>query len=233
MGNEGLAATALPALAELRPRTVTDQIFDLLYERVVNLTLPPGARLSEAEVAAQMGVSRQPVRDAFYRLSQMGFIQIRPQRATTITPISEEAVLQAYFIRRSLEEACMKVAADKLTTDQLDALDRLIDQQEAAVNAGRRDEFHTLDDQFHRDICAYSGLEFVWTLVKENKGHMDRARYLSLSYGASTAWQEHREILAALRARNPEAAAAAVHEHLSQIEHILARLRTEQPEVFG
>ena len=119
-------AGILPAL--VAPRTVTDQVFDLLYERVVNLSLPPGAKLSEAEVAAQMGVSRQPVRDAFYRLSQLGFIQIRPQRATTVTPISEQAVMQAHFIRSSLEQSCMRVAALKLTPAELDALDALVDR---------------------------------------------------------------------------------------------------------
>jgi len=223
----------LPLLDDLRPRTVTDQIFDALYTRVVNLTLPPGAKLSEAEVAAQMGVSRQPVRDAFYRLSQLGFIQIRPQRATTVTPISEEAVMQAYFVRSALEDATMRVAAERLTAADLDALDRLIDRQEVAIKSDRRAEFHALDDQFHHDICRAAGLEFVWTLVKDNKGHMDRARYLSLSFGASTAFVEHRQILSALRARDPDAAAAAVRHHLSHIERIVARLRIDQPEIFG
>lgn len=223
----------LPPLLEKRSPTVTDQIFELLYSRVVNLTLPPGAKLSEAEMAAQMGVSRQPVRDAFWRLSQLGFIQIRPQRATTITPISTEAVMQAYFIRSALEDATMRAAALRLTPDTWDALELLIDQQEAAGLADDRAAFHALDDQFHHDICAASGLEFVWTLVRDNKGHMDRARYLSLSYGVSTAYIEHRQILAALRARDPEAAAAAVRNHLSHIEDILARLRIDQPEVFG
>lgn len=232
MPSETLSAAALPVLDEIRPRTVTDQIFDLLYERVVNLTLPPGARLSEAEVAAQMGVSRQPVRDAFYRLSQLGFIQIRPQRATVVTQISETAVLQAYFIRAALEESCMRVAAEKLTAGQLDALEDLLERQADAIAGDRRPEFHALDDQFHHDICACSGLEFVWALVKENKGHMDRARYLSLTYGARTALDEHRLILTALRNRDPQGAAAAVRQHLSRIEGIIARLRVEQPGVF-
>jgi GntR family transcriptional regulator, rspAB operon transcriptional repressor len=224
---------ALPTLDEQRAPTVTDQVFGVLYERVVNLSLPPGAKLSEAEVAAQMGVSRQPVRDAFYRLSQLGFIQIRPQRATTVTPISVEAVMQAYFIRRALEEATMREAALRLTPADWDGLERLIALQETANAAGDRARFHALDDQFHRDICAASGLDFVWTLVRDNKGHMDRARYLSLSYGASTAWIEHGQILAALRARDPEAAVAAIRDHLSRIEGIIARLKIDRPEVFG
>ena len=233
MASQTLSAAVLPVLGETRPRTVTDQIFDLLYERVVNLTLPPGAKLSEAEVAAQMGVSRQPVRDAFYRLSQMGFIQIRPQRATIITPISEPAVLQAYFIRAALEEACMRVAAEKLTPAQIDKLDALVDRQQAALDAGQRAEFHAMDDQFHRDICAYAGLDFVWSLVKENKGHMDRARFLSLSYNGASAVREHRQILLALRQRDSDAVVAAIRHHLGQIEGIIARVRQERPGLFG
>ncbi len=227
-----LAAT-LPPFAGVRPRTVTDQVFDLLYERVVNLALEPGARLSEAEVAAQMGISRQPVRDAFYRLSQMGFLLIRPQRATTVAPLSEEAVLQAYFIRRALEEACVREAAARLGPADFEALAQLIERQEAAVAADDRKAFHTLDDDFHREICERTGRGFVWSLVKENKGHMDRARFLSLSFGAAVALAEHRIILEALEARDGAAAAAAVHQHLSRIEGIMARLRVDMPQVFG
>ncbi|VDS07023.1 putative HTH-type transcriptional regulator YdfH [Paracoccus haematequi] len=223
----------LPVLDGGRSRSVTDQVFDLLYDRVVTLALPPGAKLSEAEVAAQMGVSRQPVRDAFYRLSQLGFIEIRPQRATIVTPISEDAVLQAYFIRAALEESCMRVAVQRLTQDHLVALARLIDLQAQEIRAGNRAAFHALDDRFHHDICAFAGLEFVWTLIRDNKGHMDRARYLSLSYGSETAFAEHGQILEALRHRDADAAVAAVRQHLSRIEGILARLRLDQPQVFG
>lgn len=225
--------TTLPALDEIRPPTVTDQVYEALYERVVDLTLPPGAKLSEAEVAAQMGVSRQPVRDAFYRLSQLGFIQIRPQRATVVTPISEEAIRQAKFIRLSLELSCIREAVQRLTDAQLDALAVLLDRQQAAADADRRSEFHALDDQFHHDIASHSGLGFVWAVVKDKKGHMDRARYLSLGYNAGTALAEHRVILQALRARDSAAALAAMTAHLSRIDQLLARLRSERPEVLG
>lgn len=232
MFENDLGLASLPTWDKLRPRTVTDQIFDVLYGRVVDLTLPPGARLSEAEVAAQLGVSRQPVRDAFYRLSQLGFIEIRPQRATTVTALSEEGVLRASFIRTALEEACIRKAVEVLTDEHLSSLSELIDRQALAVEADRREEFHALDDQFHRDICDYAGVEFVWKLIKENKGHMDRARYLSLAYSAPTALADHRDILAALRGRDPATATAAIRLHLSRIAGILERLRRDQPEMF-
>ncbi|WCR04501.1 GntR family transcriptional regulator [Paracoccus saliphilus] len=223
----------LPTLDDLRPRTVTDQIFEELYKRVIDLSLPPGTRLSEAEVAAKMGVSRQPVRDAFYRLSQQGFIEIRPQRATIVTAISEESILQAQFIRLALETACLRRATERLTADHLAALDRLVERQDATVKADQRAEFHALDDQFHHDICAYTGLEFAWTLIKENKGHMDRARYLSLSFGAPKALAEHREIMAALHARDADRAVAACERHLGRIAEIFPRLRADNPDAFG
>lgn len=223
----------LPTLDDARPPSITDQVYEALYDRVVNLTLPPGARLSEAEVAAQMGVSRQPVRDAFYRLSQMGFVLIRPQRATTVTPISEQAVLQAYFIRCALEESCLRHATQRLSDQHLDALDALIARQDQAVRADDRSLFHALDDQFHHDICHYAGLGFVWALVKENKGHMDRARFLSLSYNGASAVREHRQILLALRQRDSDAVVAAIRHHLGQIEGIIARVRQERPGLFS
>lgn len=226
-------AAALPSLDEARPPSMTDQVFDALYERVVNLALPPGARLSEAEVAAQMGVSRQPVRDAFYRLSQLGFILIRPQRATVVTPISESAIRQAHFIREALEIACITEAASRLTPQDHEALAAVIDRQAAAIAADDRAGFHALDDQFHRDICAYAGLDFVWALVRDNKGHMDRARYTSLSYNARNAMLEHRVILDALRDRDATRAVAAIRDHLSRINETLQRLRAEQPEILG
>lgn len=231
--SDSSAAAALPSLDDLRPRTVTDQVYDALYERVINLTLPPGARLSEAEVAAQMGVSRQPVRDAFYRLSQLGFILIRPQRATVVTPISEGAIRQAHFVREALEIACLREAALRLTPQQHDALEALVDRQQVALDADDRGLFHALDDQFHHDICAYAGLEFVWTLVRDNKGHMDRARYTSLSYNARNAMHEHCDILQALRERDAEKAVAAIRHHLSRINDTLERLRKERPEILG
>ncbi|SDE52019.1 DNA-binding transcriptional regulator, GntR family [Paracoccus isoporae] len=230
---EEFRGATLPVLDEIRPPTITDQIYDLLYERVINLTLPPGTKLSEAEVAAQMGVSRQPVRDAFYRLSQQGFINIRPQRATTVTRISEAAILQAHFLRLALETACMRRAAEVLTPDQHDAVGQVVRMQKAALDAGNRGLFHRLDEQFHHDIYAYAGLDFVWTLIRDNKGHMDRARFTSLSYNAENVITEHLAILVALRARDADAAIAALDTHLSRIHDTLERLRKEQPEILG
>ena len=217
----------------VRTPTAADRVFDVLYEQVVTLALAPGARLSEAEVAKAAGVSRQPVRDAFWRLSQLGFLTIRPQRSTEVSAISERAVRQARFVRTALEVETARIAAASFGAKEHAVLDGLIAAQAAAVAAEDREGFHALDDAFHREVCALSGHEFVWTLIREKKAHMDRVRFLSLSFGAQQALDDHRAILAAMKAGDAEAAEAEVRTHLGRIEDILARVRQTHAAHFG
>lgn len=212
--------------------SVTDQVFDELYARVVELDLPPGTKLSEAEVARRMGVSRQPVRDAFYRLSQLGFLLIRPQRATIVMPISTEAVMQARFIRTALEMETVRAACAAATPGDLDQLDDLITRQQAAADAGDKVLFHALDDEFHNVICALSGHGEVWALIRDNKAHMDRVRWLSLDSGTQMAIDDHVRLLARLRARDGEGAAGIMREHLERIGRIIEAIRAENEAYF-
>lgn len=213
--------------------SAADQVFDALYRQIVTLELEPMVKVSETEVARQTGVSRQPVRDAFYRLSQLGFLTIRPQRATTVTPISAKAVLQARFVRTALEVETVRVAATGLSSDGLDLIDAHMEQQEKAVDRSERERFHALDDGFHRLICELSGVGFAWALIRESKAHMDRVRYLSLAFGARSAFEDHQRILEALRRRDPDLASAAMRKHLSKIEQILAQIRAENGRYFA
>lgn len=217
----------LRALETSRPPAVADQVYEAIYDQVVRLELPPGARISEAEVARALEVSRQPVRDAFWRLSKLGFLTIRPQRATTVSPISEAAVLRARFVRTALEVETMRVAVATLDDPDFDRIAQLLDAQAAAVAARDRERFHGLDDEFHRVIGELSGLGFAWAMIREHKAHLDRVRFASLAFGADTALADHRVIVAALVARDEEAAVAAMRAHLGRISDIMARLRAE------
>ena len=217
----------------VRAPTAADRVFDVLYEQVVTLALPPGTRLSEVEVAKAAGVSRQPVRDAFWRLSQLGFLTIRPQRSTEVSAISERSVMQARFVRTALEVETVRIGAARFGAEEYAVLDGLIAAQAAAVAAEDREGFHALDDEFHRRICALSGHEFAWTLIREKKAHMDRVRFLSLSFGAGLALEDHREIVAAMRSGDVEAAVGAIRIHLGRIEDILARVRVTHGQHFG
>lgn len=222
----------LKTLEPISRPSVTDAVFDEIHRQILSLDLPPGTKMSEVDVARAMGVSRQPVRDAFYRLSMLGFLTIRPQRATVVSPISERAVMQARFIRSAIEAETVRVACDRLTDADMDVLQSVLDLQKAAVEARDPHAFHALDDRFHREICERSGKGFAWDIIREQKAHMDRVRLLSLSFASQDAYGEHLRVMAALRARDAAAAMAEMHAHLSRIKQQIRRIRAENEAYF-
>ena len=205
--------------------SIADQVFDVLYEQVQSLALPPRTKLSEADVARQLNVSRQPVRDAFYRLSKLGFLVIQPQKATQVSQIHIEDILKARFIRTSIEVEVMRRAIHSLTNADFRALDHNLELQAVAVSEGDRARFYRLDDEFHHLLCSGAGVGFVWNVIRENKAHTDRVRFLSLVSGSGRAMEEHRGILQALRNRDEAAAVTELRNHLGQIETMIEELR--------
>ncbi|WP_417242598.1 GntR family transcriptional regulator [Celeribacter sp.] len=231
-GTQPAAKVQLTAIDQARVPSVTDMVYDALYHRIVELQLRPGTKMSEAEVASQLGVSRQPVRDAFYRLSQQGFLLIRPQRATTVTPISVSAVLEARFIRTALEMETLRAAMLNMTDAGVARLEANIAAQKNAMANDDRTGFHELDDALHEILCDIAGRPKVWTIIKDNKAHMDRVRYLSLGKGSQLAYDDHCALLVTIKARDTEAASTLMRAHLERIGHIIDDIRAEHGEFF-
>ncbi|WP_146590209.1 GntR family transcriptional regulator [Puniceibacterium confluentis] len=215
----------LGTLEPLARASVTDQVYEALHAQVLSLALPPGTKMSESEVAKQLGVSRQPVRDAFYRLSKLGFLVIQPQKATLVSKIHIQDVRRARFIRTAIEVEVMRIAAESFGPADFAALQPNLDAQKIAVAQEDRAAFHKLDDAFHQILCARSGVEFVWDAVRESKGHTDRVRFLSLASGSQRAYEDHLVIVEALRNGNSEEAVTAMRAHLGTIESIIKQLR--------
>jgi DNA-binding GntR family transcriptional regulator len=226
-------SSSLRNLEPLNRPSVADTVFDELHSQILLLELPPGTKMSEVEVAKALGVSRQPVRDAFYRLSKLGFLSIRPQRATLVSQISSTAVLQARFVRNALEAETVRTACRVLTSEDHAALDEILEIQRKAVEAKDPVSFHGLDDQFHREICERAGLGFAWDIIRENKAHMDRVRFLSLSFASQDAYGDHLKVMEAIRARDEEQAMHHMHIHLSRIKEQIVRIRADHSRYFA
>lgn len=226
-------ASPLKGLAPINRPSVADSVFDELHRQILTLELKPGTKMSEVEVAKAMEVSRQPVRDAFYRLSKLGFLTIRPQRATLVSHISESAVFQARFIRSAIEAETVRVACERLSDEDLDALGEIIEEQRQAVEDQDPQLFHALDDQFHKEICERSGHDFAWEVIRENKAHMDRVRFLSLSFASRDAFNDHVRVFDAMKRRNPEEAMESMRDHLARIKRQIRRIRADHMQFFA
>lgn len=212
----GLMDLAIEPLGK-QATSATDLVFDALYEAVVSAKLPPGSKVSEAEIARQLGVSRQPVRDAFFRLSDLGLLSIRPQRATVITQISLRAVSNAVFTRTALEVACVRAAMAAAPEVLVADLESHLARQADARTIDRH-EFHALDEAFHECICSVAGHAHVWSLIRAQKAHLDRIRFLTLSEKRQgLVVDEHAAIVSAIRAQDVALAEQRLRAHIADV----------------
>lgn len=212
--------------------SATDQVFYTLYDAVIAAKLPPGAKVSESDIAKQLGVSRQPVRDAFFRLSNLGFLSIRPQRATLITQISRRAVIDAIFTRTALEVECLKSAMTKQHDMLVTTLRDHLTAQRNAVDNGAS-AFYPLDESFHESICRLAGHTHVWSLIQAQKAHLDRIRVLTLTEEQRlVVVADHQKILDAVEAGDVVAAEIELRDHIAGVLVALETLETLYPDYF-
>src|SRR5690606_23556048 len=174
----------------------------------------PGEAVNEAALATRLGVSRTPVREALKRISDEGLIDVFAQNGTFIAPISRKALEEAYVIRTALETESVSRAAGHLTPAFTEAFADNIAAHELAIGRGHFGEAIRLDDAFHRMIAEVNGLHMLWRAVDISKAQMDRGRHLAIpepGLGAVTISQ-HRQILDAMQAGNPQQAAHYMRE---------------------
>ena len=180
-----MPAIALRSIDTLRGPSAADLVFGELYGGSSSGDLPPGARLSEPDVARQMGVSRQPVRDAFYRLSKLGLVQSGRSGPRSSPHLRGGGAPGAVHPHRARDrDRARRGRRPRPTRPSPSSTRTARRRRRRAVAADDRMRFHALDDEFHEAICAASGHDFAWALIRENKAHMDRVRWLSLAFGA-------------------------------------------------
>ncbi|MEO1089882.1 MAG: GntR family transcriptional regulator [Pseudomonadota bacterium] len=218
----------------LQRRTTADDVFEQLRSEIVSLHLPPGTKLSEAEVAKRFMVSRQPVREAFIRLGNMQLVAIQPQRGTIVRRISRSEILQTRFIRTAVEIEVVRRACAAFRSSDEAAFVANLAKQRAALEAMDADCFNTLDYEFHRLLCATADCAFAFQTIAENKLYVDRLCMLALSSdaGKQELFDDHQMIFEHLRANNTDGAVAATRLHLSRLNETVDYAEACHPDYF-
>jgi DNA-binding GntR family transcriptional regulator len=212
---------------------VAPQVHARVQRRILTGELPPGARLSESDIAAAYGVSRQPVREAFIKLAEEGLLEVRPQRGSYVRRISVQAVLDARFVREAIEADVVRLLAARPDAALAARLSALVDAQGAALAAGDAAGFVPLDDAFHRTLAEAAGKPVAWAVIEGMKAQMDRVRELSaVRRNRDGLVVQHRAIVAAIAAGDAPAAEAAMRRHLREILHDLPAIRATFPDHF-
>lgn len=214
-----------------RPASTAQQVHDWLHQRIIQGDLLPGARLSETEIADQIGLSRQPVREAFIRLASDGLAEVRPQRGTYIGKISVSAVLSARLIREAVESDLAAMVAG--SGADLAAMRAELVLQDQANAAGDVAGFIASDDRFHRAMALAAGQAAVWNDLERLKSQMNRLRHLSMRVlDRSATIAQHRAILTVLEQGDAAAAQAAMRTHLRQMLAELPQIAAAHPDYF-
>lgn len=217
-----------------RRATTTDVVFERLREEILSLTLRPGTKLSEVEVARRFGVSRQPVRDAFNRLGNLNLLLIRPQKATKVRGFSMEDVSHARFVRLSVEMEVIRRACAIWNNQRASALRQNIEQQRQAIEVGRQEDFHGLDNLFHKMICEFSGSPYALRTIQACKDKTERLCRLSLDreHEALILLEDHQRLAHALENGATDEAMAVVQLHLSRLDSVLEEIQRTHAEYF-
>lgn len=213
---------------------IAPQMVQLLRQAIIEMQLKPGQALSEQDIATRYGISRQPVREAFIKLAEAGLLQVLRSRGTYVVKISVREVLNARFVREAIECAIARSAAELIDGAGCSRLDALIDSQKRAVAAKDYRRFYALDEAFHREIANIVECDYASRVVDGARAQTDRVRFLSLPQATplEVLIVQHSAIAAALAARDPDRAEAAMRLHLREILTALPRLAHQYPELF-
>jgi DNA-binding GntR family transcriptional regulator len=205
-----------------------------LKRAIVCLEIPPGTRLSEADIADRHGVSRQPAREALIGLSRMRLVEVLPQRGTVVTKISVSRLMQARFVREAVETAVVRRACEAFDRDARERIEGFIDLQARFASEGDHDTFQRYDELFHVALAEGAGCPLAWEVVRDIKTHMDRLCQLTL-FDAATMLalvEQHRAIMAAIDAADGDSAADAMRLHLTEILRAMPRVEAENQDLF-
>ena len=219
--------------AKTRPPS-TDQLVDALREEIVSLALSPGALIDKRALCARFCVSRFPVSAALLRLRDEGLVEVKPQSGTRVSRLKFSDVRENMFIRQALEALAMRSLALSLKPATLAALDKNLKAQQAAVDAGDIRGFHALDIAFHEIMLDAVGFARVKTFVETARLAIERVRrLLATPRRQALSLIEHRAIVAALRAKDPDTAALAIEAHIGEVMAGLIELAKSQPQLFA
>lgn len=210
-------------LTAIKSERVTDTVYQMLRERIVERVFPAGSKLNVDEIARQMGVSRTPVHEALNFLAADGLVEVRPRRGTFVTEFTERDYAETLDLRRALELLACETVCHHASDADIDELEALINRMAQAVSEAESvSEAARLHDamnlEFHVRLVNLSDNRRLMAAYGDLRAHMKIARaHVDASHWRDrvpTETREHQDIVAALRQRNVEAMKAALDTHL-------------------
>lgn len=211
-------------------------IYRTLKQSIIEFYFIPGDKISEPSIAAELNVSRTPVREALILLENEGLVDIRSKQGTFVSKIDVADIRNLVFMRKTVEREIIAIACEKRTEESLASLKEELQAQKVflKIKDGRVSMF-LLDNSFHRIIYEIDGHGDTWKLLQKNGGALNRLRtleVLDINY-TDRRYQENVELAEIIEKQQLEKISAFVDRHLDALENTLPKLMEAYPNYFS
>ena len=207
----------MSALRPIEGTSVTDEAYERLVQAITSGEYGSGQKLSEPELAAKLGISRVPLREALGRLEGK-LITRTPRLGARVIEVSRSTLEQLYFLREALEGMVARLAAENASDPQIAKLGRLLGLEQTRYGRNAHKTYLAPEDEdFHFAIANAAKADHLRNVLLETVYYqlrIHRARARIEPSRAKAAMAEHGEIVAALRARDPDKAESAMRQHI-------------------
>ncbi len=205
-------------------------VFETMREAIIKGQLKPAERLMEVQLAEEMGVSRTPVREAIRKLELEGFVVMVPRKGAYVAGISTRDITEVFEIRAALESVASGLAAERITEEELEELERLLVIVAECTKTGDVDKVIRVDTDFHDCLYKASRNNRLVQIISNLREQIQRARKISLASPGrlKDTLKEHKKIVEAISERNVQLAHDLALEHIENAENSMLEAMEKQ-----
>lgn len=203
------------------------RVFNAIENAILSEEYKDGDSLNEIKISNELGVSRTPVREALMQLELEGLVKNIPNKGAVAVGVSDKDIEDIYEIRTRIEGLAAKLCTEKITDEELGALEKIADLQEFYLSKNNIDQIWKLDSDFHKIIYDSSRSRPLRFMLTNFHNYIKRARDISINVEgrAEKSVAEHRAILEAIRRKDAVLAEKLMSEHIVNAENNLLNSR--------
>jgi phosphonate utilization transcriptional regulator len=207
-----------PTIALLQTNSLTSVVQGELERMILSGELAPGEKLTEMTLAARLGVSRGPLREAFRMLEEAGLVRTEKNRGVFVRDIPIDEAVEIFDLRAAMDELVGRRLAESITPAALKEIRAMVDAMEQAVKAKDAQRYHLLNLQFHDRLVELAGNRKLTAIYRKLIKELSLFRRLNLVDGwlMPISANEHRQIVKAIASGDPEVAGRAMFEHVME-----------------
>ncbi len=202
-------------------KPLRELVLEAIRQAIIDGTLKPRERLMEIQLAEELGVSRTPIREALRKLEMEGFIVMVPRKGAYVADLSFKDIADVFEIRSALEGLAASLAAERITDEELEEMERCLVEKAEAILENNMDKLVLVDTKFHETIYKASRNERLTNIINNLREQIQRYRATTLAYPGrmQESLDEHRAIVEALQARDVHLARQLAGEHIENAEN--------------